>query len=59
MNKWKPADCIALIIVITCAVLLMAGRDSIVAYTLLGVTVCYFGLDLSGITEYIKLKRRK
>lgn len=59
MKKWKPADCIALIIVVVCAVLLIKGLDHVVSYTLLGVTVCYFGIDLSGIIEYIRLKRGK
>jgi hypothetical protein len=59
MRKWKPADCIALIVVVTCAVLLMTGRDSVISYTLLGVVVFYFGIDLSGIISSIQKKGGK
>ena len=56
MKRWKPVDCIALIVVVVCAVLLMSGIDTVVGYTLLGVVVCYFGLDLSGLFNHINRK---
>jgi hypothetical protein len=51
MHEWHPADVIALIVVVTCSVLLYRGMDHIVATALLGIVVCYFGIDLSGITK--------
>jgi hypothetical protein len=59
LKRWKPADVIALVIVVACATLLMTGRDSIISYALLGVVVCYFGIDLSGIVDIVKGRRRK
>jgi hypothetical protein len=59
MRKWKPADVIALIVVVTCAVLLMSGIDTVVGYTLLGVVMCYFGIDLSGISNHFNGKGKK
>ena len=59
MREWKPPDVIALVAVVTCATLLMSGRDSVVSYALVGVVVCYFGIDLSGIIRRNRHRRGK
>jgi len=54
LEKWKPQDVIAIIIIIFCFVLLVMGRDSYISWTLLGVVGLYYGVDL---TPFIKLGR--
>lgn len=54
--KWQPKDIIAAIIVVCCFVLLTIGRDTMVAWALLGVVAAYYGIDL---TPFIKLGRNQ
>ena len=56
LNKWKPQDVIAVIIVIGCFALLAVGRDSVVSWTLLAVVGAYYGLDL---TPFLKIGRNR
>ena len=54
MSKWKPADCIALVVILIAGVLLYNSINHFVGWTLVGVTAAYFGIDL---TPYIKVGR--
>ena len=56
MKKWGPQDVIACIIVLGCFTLMIMGRDSFIAWTLLGVVGLYYGIDL---TPFIKLGRNQ
>lgn len=56
LRYWEPKDVIALVIILGCITLLIMGRDSIVAYTLLGMVGAYYGLDL---TPFVKLGRNQ
>ena len=53
---WKPRDVIALVVIIGCFALLLAGRDSYVSWALLGVVGGYYGIQ---VTPYIKLGLRQ
>lgn len=44
--KWTPKDCIAIIIITACFVLLGLGKDSYISWTLLAVVAAYYGINL-------------
>jgi len=46
MKKWRPRDCVTVIIVICASALIMSGRDSIIGLTLLGVVAGYYGINI-------------
>jgi hypothetical protein len=54
--KWQPRDVIASIIVVGALTLLVIGRDTWVAGTLLAVTCAYYGIEL---TPFIHLGRNQ
>lgn len=54
MNKWKPQDVLAIIIVIACFYMIIQGYDGAIKTTLLAVIGLYYGIDL---TPFIKLGR--
>jgi len=56
LQKWKPQDVIAVIIVIGCFVLMALGHDSVISWTLLGVVGAYYGIDL---TPWLKVGRNQ
>lgn len=57
LAKWTPKDLLAFIVTIWCLWLVTAGVDSWIKYTLLIVTVCYFGIDIIPALKYIKRAR--
>ena len=44
--RLKSRDLVALVTLISCTYLIACGKDSIVGYTLLGVVVGYFGIEV-------------
>lgn len=54
--KWKPADVIAIVVIITSAVLLAMGINGNLAKAYLILIAVYYGIDL---TPYIKLGRNQ
>lgn len=56
LEKFKPPDVVAILIIIGCFILLGLGKDSLTSWALLGVVGAYYGLDL---TPFIKLGRRQ
>lgn len=54
--KWKPADVIAVLIIICCFALKALGHDTALSWALIGVVAGYYGIDL---TPFIKLGRNQ
>lgn len=54
--KWKPIDCISLVIIIGCFLLLGLGKDSYISWCLLGVVGGYYGIDL---TPWLRVGRNQ
>jgi len=54
--KWKPADVIAMIIILGCIVMICLGIDGTIKYTLLAIVAAYYGIDL---TPWLKIGRRQ
>jgi len=54
--KWKPADVIAIILILSFVALKCLGHDDMISKALLGVVLCYYGIDM---TPWVKLGRRQ
>lgn len=54
--KWKPADVIAIILVLSFVALKCLGHDDMISKALLGIVVCYYGFDL---TPWVKIGRNQ
>jgi len=54
--KWEPKDIVALVVVAGAVSLLWQGIDNIVGFSLLGIIVGYYGIDL---TPFIKVGRNQ
>jgi len=52
--KWKPIDCISLVLVVGCMALILNGYNGHIHWILLSVVGLYYGVDL---TPFIKLGR--
>ncbi len=57
MRGWKPADTIAVILIVSIVLLKLKGYDSAISYSLLAVVTFYYGIDLKPWT-YIKRRKR-
>lgn len=47
MRRWRPADIIALVIIVCLFVLKCLGHDSALSWSVLGVVVGYYGVDVT------------
>lgn len=58
-SKLRPQDVIAILVVITCGVLLGLGRDSYIGLSLLAVIGGYYGIDISPLGDILRRKNGK
>jgi len=56
MSNWKPSDVIACIIITGCIAMICLGLNGTIKFTLLGIVLAYYGIDL---TPFIKLGRNQ
>lgn len=56
MHKLEGKDLFSVVVVICATVLIAAGKDTVIGYTLLAVVAGYYGIDLS---PWIKLGRNQ
>ena len=56
MPKLEGKDIFSIIVVVCASALILAGKDTVVGFTLLGVVCGYYGIDL---TPFIKIGRKQ
>ncbi|KKL91540.1 hypothetical protein LCGC14_1893650 [marine sediment metagenome] len=59
LAQWKPADVIALVVIVIAGGLLWQGIDGKVGVTLIVVVTAYYGIDLTPVFSIGRIKKHK